>query len=269
MAPEHPTFQRIANGGHADLMVIERGEDPKTGKMRTEIPVDEVRRLNRFFSMTGAETGRRIAIIDAVDELNRNAANALLKILEEPPKDALLLLIAHRPGRLLPTIRSRCRRLALSPLSRAQVEDYLARHHPNVEEADRRAVAQMAEGSIGRAENLSTPEGIAVLDAFNSLADKLERARAADIHRLADLVSDRGGDAKYRIFEDLLRDWITARTAASIETGAGERPRHLDQWFDLWEKVTHLSERTDAVHLDRKQVVITLMLGAQAAMRQG
>lgn len=265
VAPEHPVFQRVAHGGHADLTVIERTEDPKTGKMRGEIPVDDIRRLIRFFSLTGAETGRRIAIIDAVDDLNRNAANALLKVLEEPPRDALLLLIAHRPGRLLPTIISRCRRLALAPLKDAEVETWLREAHPDVDDADRHAVVAMAEGSIGRASILCRADGIAVLEAFTRLADNLAKASAADIHGFADKVFDRGSDEKYRIFQDLLRGWITRRTSQAAAAGA---PRQLEQWMELWEKVSHLSERADAVHLDRKQVIISVLLGAQAVVRQ-
>jgi len=263
--PGHPTFQRVAHGGHADLTVVERTEDPKTGKIRGEIPVDDIRRLIRFFSLTGAETGHRIAIIDAVDDLNRNAANALLKVLEEPPKDALLLLIAHRPGRLLPTIISRCRRLSLAPLKNAEVESYLRKVHPELDDADRHSIVQMAEGSIGRAESLCGADGIAVLEAFGALSDNLARASAADIHGFADKVFDRGSDEKYRIFQDLLRSWITGRTSAAA---SGPSPRHLEQWMELWEKVSHLSERADAVHLDRKQVIISLLLGAQAVVRQ-
>jgi DNA polymerase-3 subunit delta' len=263
--PEHPTFQRIAHGGHGDLTVIERTEDQKTGKMRGEIPVDDIRRLIRFFSLTGAETGRRIAIIDAVDDLNRNAANALLKILEEPPKDALLLLVAHRPGRLLPTIISRCRRLALAPLRADEVETWLRQAHPEVDDTDRHAIAAMAEGSIGRASTLCGADGIAVLEAFGRLSDNLARASAADIHGFADKVYDRGNDEKYRIFQGLLRSWITRCTGQA----ATSAPRQLEQWMELWEKVSHLSERADAVHLDRKQVIISVLLGAQAVVRQG
>jgi DNA polymerase-3 subunit delta' len=264
--PEHPTFQRIAHGGHADLTVVQRTEDPKTGKMRGEIPVDDIRRLIRFFSLTGAETGRRIAIIDAVDDLNRNAANALLKILEEPPKDALLLLVAHRPGRLLPTIISRCRRLALAPLKADEVVTWLRDAHPEVDAADRHAIVAMAEGSIGRASTLCGADGIAVLEAFDRLSGNLARASAADIHGFADKVYDRGNDEKYRIFQGLLRSWITRGTSQAATTGGA---RQLEQWMELWEKVSHLSERADAVHLDRKQVIISVLLGAQAVVRQG
>jgi DNA polymerase-3 subunit delta' len=267
--PEHPAFQRVTTGAHGDLLVIERIEDAKTGRMREEIPVDEVRRLNRFFGLTGAETGRRIAIVDSVDELNRNGANALLKILEEPPRDALLLLVAHRPGRILPTIRSRCRVLALKPLAEAEIDRALKEMRPGLGEAERRRILPLAAGSIGRALDLSSEEGRAVLADFERLLEGIARAPARDIHAFADRVTGRDGEERYRIFLDLLRAELVSRTAheADDKSGGGARPR-LDQWFQVWEKVSHLSERADAVHLDRKQVTLTLLLDMQMLLRR-
>ena len=115
VAPDHPVFRRVAAKGHADLMTVELGADPKTGRMRGEIVVDDVRAVSEFMHMTPAEGGFRVVIVDIVDAMNRNAANALLKILEEPPPQALLLLVCHAPGRVLATIRSRCRKLVLRP----------------------------------------------------------------------------------------------------------------------------------------------------------
>ena len=107
---ESPICRRIIAGGHADFLHIQRSEDEKTGKLRKEITVNEVRAVGSFLSKTPAEGGWRVVVIDSADEMNANAANAVLKVLEEPPKRALLLLVSHNPGRLLPTIRSRCRR---------------------------------------------------------------------------------------------------------------------------------------------------------------
>ena len=116
------TVRRIAAQGHPDLLVLERVVNEKTGKLYTVIRVDDVRRTVPFFGSTAGEGGWRVAIVDTADELQYpQAANALLKILEEPPRNALLLLISHAPARLLPTIRSRCRRLSLRPLSAEDV----------------------------------------------------------------------------------------------------------------------------------------------------
>src|SRR5690606_8248157 len=122
MSAEDPVFRRIAAQGHGDFRIVTRGwADSKQTKRKTVIGVDEVREIGAFMSMTPAEGGWRAVIIDAADEMNSNAANAVLKVLEEPPRRALLFLVAHNPDRLLPTIRSRCRRLDLRPLTHAQV----------------------------------------------------------------------------------------------------------------------------------------------------
>ena len=115
--PEHPVSRRIAAQTQADLLVLERTINEKTKKLRQDIQVDDVRRSVAFFGSTPGEGGWRVAIVDAVDELNTSGANALLKVLEEPPRRALLLLVSHSSVRVLPTIRSRCRLLALRPLA--------------------------------------------------------------------------------------------------------------------------------------------------------
>src|SRR5215467_10990152 len=112
---DHPTARRIAAQAHGDLLLLERTVNEKTGKLRQDIQVDDVRRTVSFFGSTSAEGGWRVAIVDSVDELNREGANALLKVLEEPPRRALLLLVSHSSAKVLPTIRSRCRLLPLRP----------------------------------------------------------------------------------------------------------------------------------------------------------
>src|SRR5690606_32083331 len=125
MSPDDPVFRRVAAAGHPDLVTIAREADPKTGKLKRDISVEAVRKATDFLHLTSSEGGRRIVIVDAADEMNANAANALLKVLEEPPPAALLLLVSHSPGGLLPTIRSRCRLLTLRPLEPATVERLL------------------------------------------------------------------------------------------------------------------------------------------------
>ena len=130
-------FRRVASGGHADLLAVERAYDPRRRRLRSEIVVDDTREIAAFLRLTAAEGGWRVVIVDGADEMNRNAANALLKILEEPPRHALLLLVAHSPGRLLPTIR-----LALPALS----DDAAARFDRVA--AARNLPARSAAGSI-------------------------------------------------------------------------------------------------------------------------
>ncbi len=112
--PASPVFRRVAVGSHADLLTVEREWDDKKSRLRGEIVVDDARAISAFLRLTPAEGGWRVVVIDGAEHMNRNAANAVLKMLEEPPPRAVLLLTCAAPGRLLPTIRSRCRRLALT-----------------------------------------------------------------------------------------------------------------------------------------------------------
>src|ERR1700693_566426 len=141
-------FRRVASGGHADLFTLERGYDRK-GRLRTVITVDDTREIADFLHLTSAEGGWRVVIIDGADAKKQSAANALLKILEEPPKRALLLLVAHSPGQLLPTIRSRCRRMNLSPLSPQLLRQLLWHYRPDLDEPQSEAVAALAGGRLG------------------------------------------------------------------------------------------------------------------------
>src|SRR5207244_3813467 len=148
----HPVARRVAAQAHGDLLVLERTINDKTGKLRQDIQVDDVRRTVGFFGSTAGEGGWRVAIVDSVDELNAAGANALLKVLEEPPRRALLLLVSHSAGRVLPTIRSRCRLLALRPLSAGDVAAAAANATGRkADEADIAAAAAVAEGSVRRA----------------------------------------------------------------------------------------------------------------------
>ena len=126
--PASNAFRRVASGGHADLLTVERAYDPRRRRLRSDIIVEDVREISGFMRLTAAEEGWRIVIVDSAEEMNRNAANALLKILEEPPHRALLLLISHSPGQLLPTIRSRCRRCPLAALPQPLVVELLERY---------------------------------------------------------------------------------------------------------------------------------------------
>src|SRR6204780_337245 len=128
--PSNPVFRRIAAGGHADLVTIERVINEKTKRLKRDIAVEDVRKINAFMALTPAEGGWRVAIVDGAEDLNQASANALLKILEEPPPRAVLILVCSAPGRLLPTIRSRCRRLRLSPLTDAGMTTLLGMYLP-------------------------------------------------------------------------------------------------------------------------------------------
>jgi len=223
--PESGVFRRIAASGHADLLTVERAYDPRRRRMRSEIVVDDTREIAAFLRLTSAEGGWRVVIVDGADEMNRNAANAVLKILEEPPQRTVLILVAHSPGRLLPTIRSRCRRLPLAPLPDDIVRRLLARYCPDLEPSEVEAVVSLAGGSIGRALDLAALGGI---DLYRSVLTLLARPQGIDplaLHGFADrLVRPEAEDA-YRIFEDLIAQ-LLARFARYAIAGMtiGEAP---------------------------------------------
>ncbi len=266
-----PIFRQVAGGGHPDLLTIERRYDEKRDRIRTDIVVDDVRDLGAFLHLKAAAGGWRVVVVDSADDLNRNAANALLKLLEEPPARALLLLISHAPGRLLPTIRSRCRRLTLSPLGDPVMQELLATYCPGASEDDRRLLMRLSDGSIGRAIEIAGAGG---LDLHRQILDQLQRLPTLDavaLHALGDRCGRKDGGDPFRLATEILLGWL-ARTIRLAATGQGDPDaaasaampppgRHsLEQWLELWEKTTRLFARVDSANLDRKQVWVGAML---------
>lgn len=273
--------RRIMAQAHPDLRVVERSVNERTGKLRAEIVVDDVRDLAHFLRLTPSDGGWRIAIVDAADEMNRNAANALLKILEEPPDNSVLLVVSHAPGRLLPTIRSRCRKLLLKPLPEAETLELLAELLPGLSAAERQALAGLADGSPGRAVELAQAGS---LDLYRAVAELLNTLPALDLtrlHALADRAARAGAEADFRTIGFLLGWWIEslvhegARGQAASQVLSGDhalrqrlaQAASLDRWVDVWEKNAQLFARADAVNLDRKQVVLGSFLALEAAAR--
>ncbi|MFN3077037.1 MAG: DNA polymerase III subunit delta' [Alphaproteobacteria bacterium] len=281
LSPDHPVFRRVASGGHADFLSVERGwADEKRSKRRKEIVVEDVREIGAFLSLTPAEGGWRVVLIDAADEMNRNAANALLKILEEPPRRSLLLLVCHNPGSLLPTIRSRCRFLKMRPLPLPAVMELLRRYRPDLPEADLAPLAILGEGSFGRSLDLAESGGLAL---YGEIIGLLRGAPGIDVGRLY-AFSDRVGktETESRATMELLGWWL-ARLIRQAARGSPEqeevvegesalaerfsRACSLDQWVEVWEKVTHLFARGDAVNLDQKQVIRSAILMIEKVVR--
>jgi DNA polymerase III subunit delta' len=250
---EHPAARRIAAQAHGDLLVLERTINEKTGKLRQEIQVDDVRRSITFFGSTAAEGGWRVAIVDAVDELNGEGANALLKTLEEPPQRALLLLVSHSAGRVLPTIRSRCRALSLRPLSVGDIVRAAAAatgqdpDHPQLS-----AAAAVAEGSVRRALALLDRDA---LDLHNRVLALLDRLPALDLRALH-AVGDRlyGTDpAPLAAFVDTVNGWLATR----LETAA-QKPATLARIADVWEKLNQGARDAETFNLERKPLVFNV-----------
>jgi DNA polymerase III subunit delta' len=234
---DHPVAGRIAVQAQGDLLVLERTINEKTGKLYQDIRVEDVRRTVTFFGSTPGEGGWRVAIVDSVDELNPSGANALLKMLEEPPRRGVLLLVSHSAARVLPTIRSRCRVLALRPLSAADVAH---------------AAAAVADGSVRRA--LALLDGDA-LDLRNGIVALLERLPAVDpsaLHALGDRLY--GTDAAtLAAFVDTVNGWLSARLAADASD-----PARLARVAQAWERINHAAGEVDEYNLERKPLVFNV-----------
>ncbi|MEE8516178.1 MAG: DNA polymerase III subunit delta' [Alphaproteobacteria bacterium] len=281
--PDDPVFQRVASGGHPDLLTVERKFDEKRGRMRNEIVIDDVRAVVRFLNLTASAGGWRIVVVDGAEDMNRNAANALLKVLEEPPPNTVMLLVSHAPGRLPATVRSRCRRLQLQPLAPGDVMGLLTRGHPDLIDDDAAQLVRLAEGSIGRALDLAAEGGIDLYRELIGLIDSLPELDTTAIHGLGDRLAKRGGEGAFRTFTGLMSWWLArAIRSGAVKTGAGHEDvvpgegevmarllerRSLDQWLEVWEKITRLFADVDRVNLDRKQVVLTAFLTLQNATR--
>ncbi|MGC9371464.1 MAG: DNA polymerase III subunit delta' [Paracoccaceae bacterium] len=212
IAPDHPVARRMAALSESRLFLLRRAVDEKKGKLKTVITVDEARRLKNFFSLSAAEGGRRVVIVDAADEMNPNAANALLKLLEEPPENAVLLLVAHQPSRLLPTIRSRCRELRLSTLGEADMAAALA--SAGMETEQTAALTALSGGSVGEAIRLANLDGLALYSEIVGLFAPLNRPRML---KLAESAVGKGAEARFDLMLRLFDLFLTrlARTGVA------------------------------------------------------
>jgi DNA polymerase-3 subunit delta' len=264
VAPDHPVTRRIATGTHHDLLHLRRPWDEKAKRFKTELPVDEVRRTVGFFGSTAGEGGWRIAIVDAADDLNTNAANALLKVLEEPPPRSLFLVVAHAPGRLLPTIRSRCRRLDLAPLTPHAIAGALAASDIEGDPRAFAAAAELAEGSLRRAATLLASDGVGLrrsLDAILARAPDLDVEAA---HAFADRVSARGADDALDVAVDFMTDIAAHRAESALaEAGLAAAAR----WAEAHDEIGRIVARSDVLNLDRKAAVLACLRTLAEAAR--
>ena len=259
VAPDNAVARRIANEAHSDLLALERTLNDK-GKLRQDIAVEDVRRSVPFFGSTAGEGGWRIAIVDAVDELNDFGANSLLKILEEPPRRSLLLLISHAPGQVLPTIRSRTRRLLLRPLPQSEVAEAAATALGRPADAEILEAAAAADGSVGRAISLLDGSTLALRQKVLAALDQLPNPDPRTLHALGDALA--GVDsAPLAAFMDIVNGWLEAR----LEDGKAPR-RRLGLLAEVWDKVNAAASDADEYNLDRRPLVFSVFgLLAEAA----
>lgn len=258
--PANPVFRRVASSSHADLLTVERVLNEKTKRMRTQIAVEDVRKINGFMSLTPAEGGWRVVVVDGAEELNQASANALLKILEEPPPRAILLLVCSAPGRLLPTIRSRCRRLRLSPLADADMELLLKRYLPQLDPDEIGRLITLAEGSPGRAIMLAEDEGLKIALLVDKLLADMPSVPVSRGYEIADFLGR--SETGFSTFMDLMRAGLASAVRDSVRGRADPDQqrlvalRPLDAWGDLWQGLTRLQDETERFALDKRQAIV-------------
>lgn len=272
---DSPVAHRLLALSEPRLFLLRRPYDDKTERLRGEITVDETRALRNFLGLSAADGGRRVVIIDSADDMNRSAANGILKVLEEPPAKVTFLIVSHQPADLLPTIRSRCRDLRLAPVSPADLSDALTQAGAAIDPDDREGLAQLAGGSVGEAFRLSHLDGLKLYAALIRLLATLPKLDRL----LARAVAEAGANRKTPEAFDLtvtLLDALLARTAraaatrtlppeaAKGETALIERLAQIPDaaliWADLAQHLGLRARRGKAVNLDPAALLMDMLL---------
>lgn len=264
-AMEDPVSRQVAAGAHPNVLHLRRPWDEKAKRFKADLPVDEVRKTVAFFGTTASGSAWRVCIVDAADDMNVSSANALLKVLEEPPPRCVFLVLSHAPGRLLPTIRSRCRKIDLLPLATEELSTGLKSLAPESipQGAELSDLIGFADGSLRSALTLLSGDALAISKGFVALAQQAPDIDVAALHHLADLISARGQTDNWDTFVHISRQWLHGRMKQDSAKGLAR----LVSWTDLWEKMNRAVADADALNLDRKQVVIDMFRNLCLVMR--
>ena len=273
--------RQVAALSHPGLLVLRRPWQHKEKRFAASIPVDEVRRLRSFMAMSAEENTWRVVIVDSADELAGPAANALLKSLEEPPSRLLFLLISSEPGRLLPTIRSRCRTISLAKLAdtdlkRAVGDAIAAIDGEPIADGQWPKLISLADGSVRRALSLGNGDGLKVYDRIEALLSLMPKVDWTLAHALSDEFAATAAEQKYEAFFDLLLD-ILARTIRGSAIGQPD-PRlpfaarlipagRLATFADVWETTVRERVEVQTLNLDRKTLILETISRLASAAR--
>ncbi|MEW6436783.1 MAG: DNA polymerase III subunit delta' [Pseudomonadota bacterium] len=261
---DDPIVHKIAALSHGDVVLLRREWNEKSKRHYTEIRVDDVRQASHLFRSASAAGGYRICIVDAADDLNNSAANALLKLIEEPPPRSLFLIVSHRPALLLPTLRSRCRMLMLRPLATGdilRVVAALGEPWTEADEAERSAAAERAQGSVATALSLLADEGIALDNQVRGLLAALPALDWRAVHALADRITGRDQTDDCDRVMTAIVDWIDERLRAE----AGWGPSRLAPLAEVWEKAADAAREAEALNLDKRPVILSIFAELAAA----
>ncbi len=255
--PSSAIYRQIASGAHPGLLHLTRPFDEKLKKFRTVITADEIRKVSRFLSLRTHDGGYRVVIVDPADDMNRSAANALLKSLEEPPSKVIFILISHSVGRLLPTIRSRAQTIKLQPLAVTELLQAMSAFEVpllDTEEA-RQDLMQRASGSVRSALLLTTYGGLDIASALDSLIGT-GKEDVAQAYKLADAISARDAGIQFQLFNTDILERLSGTAHALAEQGQTATAARI---ANAWEKANKHIGETEAFNLDKKQHVLNML----------
>jgi DNA polymerase-3 subunit delta' len=258
LGPDSALFRQVASGAHLAVLHLTRSYNEKTKKFAAALSVEEIRRVGRFLSMTSHDGSYRMVIVDPAEDMTISAANALLKRLEEPPERTLFMLVSHAPGRLLPTIRSRCQVVRLSPLGEAELTEVLAGIGMPLpgDAAARDDLLRRSAGSARRAILLSQFGGLDIMAAFDALM-ATPRLDVAGAHKLADVVAGRDQEIRF----DLLNAHMLERLAdAASDLARSGRNGLAARYSALSQDLRIAVDEADTYNLDRKQHALNMIL---------
>ncbi len=267
--PENPVFRRVASGGHADLLTIARAYDDKKDKQKATLDVAEIRKVAPFLRKTAAEGGWRAVIIDDADTMGRSAQNAILKILEEPPPHTVIILVTHRAGALIPTIRSRARVIDFKPLSAENMSALLAMQGHHLSGAEVTALHTLADGSIGKALELVEGSGLDVMAKILAVLEDYPRLRWSQVHAVSEDFSRTGGGEAFAAFAEIML-WMARQMTfakargAALPQGPMTSPVFQDilhhasllKLVEMSDNLSELFAETDRANLEKRQAVL-------------
>ena len=263
VSPDNPAARRVAARAHTDLFFLESESDGEKKTKSGAIPVEDVRKMLGFFSSTAGEGGWKIAIIDSLDDLKSSAANALLKMLEEPPPRSLFLMVSHNPGRLLPTIRSRCHMVRFKPLSESEIVTALSPYSSVTDQKLLSDAARRGGGSVKRAMTYLDAERMAMVHDIETTLARLPDLDRKHLLAMADHFAKKDGAESFALFIETVDEWIASTCRADAQSGH----HALRALAELWEKFTVNARMTDIYNLDRRPFFITMMNDLADAMK--
>ncbi|WP_455481354.1 DNA polymerase III subunit delta' [Bartonella sp. B12(2025)] len=269
LQPEYNSiiWRRIMQGIHPGLLYISRRFDLKTQKFKTGILIDDIRDILHFLNQTSQDSGWRIVIIDSADDMNRNAANAVLKMLEEPPAKTLFILITHSLGRLLPTIRSRCQQISLRPLhddAMKQVITHIFSNHVMIDEKALEMIIKKSKGNPRKAALLIYHGGLEIIKTIDALLEK-SVCNLSTTHTFAQTLSSPSSGIQFQQFCDEILDKIQKKAIMLAEKGNLTFSKKCAQ---AWEEIHQEVREIQLFNLDKKQFIINLLFKVHKIIRE-